>query len=188
MRFRTHLLSSLAAGLAIYGPRPVPVAALVAAGTLIDVDHVVLYALQTGDWSLFGAVRYDRYRHKVAGAGDNRPRYGSLRSWLHEPLLLLPTGWLAAAGHPWLRPLALGVGLHLLLDHYDWPARYGEHLRSRGVCRACGRSGRRLSVARSGRRGAYSYRAICRACAERSAMGGRGGPRQGRRGRQGPRV
>lgn len=196
MRFRAHLLSSLAVGLALYPRRPVRLAALVAAGTLIDLDHLLLYSFGTGDWSVVGALRYDRYRHKAGGAGDNRPRYGSLRSWLHDPLLLLPLSWAIALRRPALRPVALGLSLHLLLDYADWPAHHAEFRRSGGVCRICGRAGR-LTVVRSGRRGAYRYRALCRACAERAAMGrlGRAAPRGaaarvGRAGRRrgGPRV
>ena len=93
MRFRTHLLTSLAAGLALYPRRPAHAAALVLAGTLIDLDHLLLYALRTGDWSAVGALRYNRYRHYWRQAGDTRPRYGPLRSWLHEPWLVLPPGW-----------------------------------------------------------------------------------------------
>ncbi len=186
MRFRTHLLSSLAAGLALYPRRPARLAALVAAGTLIDLDHLLLYSLRTGDWSVVGALSYDRYRHRGAGAGDSRPRYGTLRSWLHQPLLALPL-CLAAARRPGLRPLALGVALHLLLDFSDWPAHYAEQLRSGGRCRACGRAGR-VIVLRSGRRGAYRYRALCGACAERAARGQRGPARRPGRSPAGPVV
>ncbi|HMQ29589.1 MAG TPA: hypothetical protein PKD53_02630 [Chloroflexaceae bacterium] len=185
MRFRTHLLSSLAAGLALYPRRPARLAALVAAGTLIDVDHLALYIMRTGDWSVVGALRYDRYRHRGMGAGDSRPRYGSLRSWLHKPLLALPLCW-AAARSPRLWPLALGLALHLLLDYADWPAHHGERRRSGGRCRACGRGGR-VTVQRSGRRGAYSYRALCWPCAERAARGQRPGERPHRGARRSPR-
>lgn len=171
MRFRTHLLSSLAVGLALYPRRPARVAALVAAGTLIDLDHLLLYGLRTGDWSVVGALRYDRYRHRRARPGDARPRYGPLRSWLHEPLLMLPACLSAAAGRPALWPLALGLSLHLLLDYAGWAARMGERLRSGGVCRSCRRGGGRIYVMRVEGRGCAAYRALCRACAEGAATG-----------------
>ncbi|GAB4447514.1 MAG: hypothetical protein OHK0015_51660 [Chloroflexi bacterium OHK40] len=172
MRFRTHLLASFAVGLALFPQRPLRLAATVAAGTLIDLDHLLLYGLHTGDWSIVGALRYDRYRHRGAEAGDSRPRYGSLRSWLHEPALLLPLAALAGA-RPAMRPLAAGLGLHLLLDHYDWPWRVRARLRAGGVCGVCGRRGRRLRVSRSGPPGAWRYQARCAACSERAARAGR---------------
>lgn len=165
MRFRTHLISSLAVGLALYPRRPGRFAALVAGGTLIDLDHLLLYGLRTGDWSVVGALRYDRYRNRGAQAGDARPRYGPLRSWLHEPLLMLPACWAAARGPAALWPLALGLGLHLLLDYATWPARFGELLRAGGACRRCRRSGGRLFIMRVGRRRKPAYRALCRPCA-----------------------
>lgn len=164
MRFRTHLLSSLAVGLALYPLRPARLAALVAAGTLIDLDHLWLYSLRTGDWSPVGALRYNRYRHRRARAGDNRPRYGPLRSWLHLPLLVLPPCWAAAGAHPALRPLAVGLTLHLLLDYAHWPAYQGALLRARGVCPSCRRGGGRLYLIFSDETG--SYQALCRACAQ----------------------
>lgn len=166
MRFRTHLITSVATGLVLYPDQPARLAALVAAGTLIDVDHLLLYALQTGDWSVVGALCYDRYRYRRAGPGDTRPRYGSLRSWLHTPWLTLPMAWMLAVRRPATRPLAVGLTLHLLLDHLDWPWRFTARLRAGGACQACGRRGVRLVVRRVGRRGATSYRVLCRRCAE----------------------
>lgn len=169
MRFRAHLLSSLALGLAIYPRRPDRLAALVAAGTLIDLDHLLLYSLATGDWSVAGALRYDRYRNTGAGVGDTRPRYGPLRSWMHNPLLTLPALWAVAARRPALRAVALGLSLHLLLDHLDWPQRAASRRRARGRCQACGRAGVRLHVVRLGRRGRYRYWALCPTCMGRIA-------------------
>ncbi len=176
MRFRTHLISSLALGLALYPRRPARLAALVAGGTLIHLDHLLLYSLRSGDWSVVGALRYDGYRHRRARAGDARPRYGPLRSWLHEPLLLLPACWATAAGRPALWPLALGLSLHLLLDYADWPARFSERLRAGGVCRACRRGGSPITIVYVGRRGPGAYRALCRTCA-----GGAAPPARARR-------
>lgn len=183
MRFRAHLISALAAGLALYPSQPGRQAALVAAGTLVDLDHLLLYMFRTGDWSVSGAICYDRYRNRWAVAGDSRPRYGPLRSWLHRPLLVLPLLWPLAARRPALRPVALGVSLHLLLDHYQWPVHYATLRRANGVCGACGRADGRLRVARLGRRGEHGYWALCRACLRRAArIGGHppGPPPEGR--------
>jgi hypothetical protein len=168
MRFRSHLFASAAVGLVLYPRRPWRLAALVLAGTLIDLDHLALYAMQTGDWSVTGALRYDRYRNWRADAGDTRPRYGPLRSWLHEPWLLLPPLWLAAMRRSWMRPVAAGLSLHLLLDHYDLPWRLLATRRAGGRCQGCQRRGLRLDVHRFGRRGRYSRVALCRACGQRA--------------------
>lgn len=168
MRFRTHLITSALAGLALYPRRPDRAIALTLGGTLIDFDHLLLYIARTGDWSIAGALRYDRYRHRRRPPGDSRPRYGGMRSWLHEPWLLLPPLWAAAWGRPALRPVALGLSLHLLLDNWDLPARLVARARSGGRCDVCGRRGLRLDVHRSGRLGDYSYGVLCRACAERA--------------------
>jgi hypothetical protein len=134
------------------------------AGTLLDLDHLLLYGARTGDWSIPGALHYDRYRHRHPRPGDTRPRYGSLRSWLHQPLLVLPPLWALARRRAALRPLALGLSLHLLLDQYDLPVRVLVWARAGGRCEGCGRRGRRLSVHRSGRLGSYSYWVTCAPC------------------------
>ncbi len=168
MRLRTHLLTSSALGLALYPRRLECLAALVAAGTLIDLDHLVLYGLRTGDWSVVGALRYHRYRGRRYTAGDTRPRYGSLRSWLHNPWLALPLAWVWASVRPEARPLALGLSLHLALDHVDLPWRVQARLRAGGACQACGRRGARLAVYRCAHAGTKRYLALCRACGRRA--------------------
>lgn len=170
MRFHTHLITSALTGLALYPRRPVSAGMLLLAGTLLDADHLLLYIAQTGDWSITGALRYDRYRHRKIRAGDTRPRYGSLRSWLHEPWLLLPPLWALAARRPTIRPIALGLSLHLLLDRWDWPLQLVTLARARGRCERCLRDRRRLSVQRFGRFGSYRYRALCRACADHALL------------------
>jgi hypothetical protein len=145
MRFRTHLWTSALAALVRYPHRPRDAALTVLAGTMIDVDHFVLYALQTGDWSISGALRYNRYRHHPLAPGDTRPRYGQLRSWLHQPLILLPL-YLVALALPRLRPVALALSLHLALDHVDLPLRRRIRRRAGGRCRDCGQSDTLLSI------------------------------------------
>lgn len=172
MRLRTHLLTSLALGLALYPRRPEHLAALVAAGTLIDLDHLVLYGLRTGDWSTVGALRYNRYRGRNYTTGDTRPRYGSLRSWLHNPWLALPLAWAWAGACPAVRPLALGLSLHLLLDHVDLPWRIQARLCSGGACQSCRCRGARLSVYRFRHAAGVRYLALCRACGQRAMTSG----------------
>lgn len=173
MRFRTHLLTSALAGIALY-PRAPRRAALVAlGGVLLDIDHYLLYALRTGNWSLIGALRYDRWRSQPARAGDTRPRYGSLRSIFHIARITIPLAWLLSLRWPALRPLAAGVTLHLAMDA-PLTLRFDRRVwrRARGRCERCRVGGLelgvyyRLSPARGGARWALDNRAVwCRECA-----------------------
>ena len=74
MRLGTHLWTSALAGLVCYPRSPGRAALVLAGGVLIDVDHILLYMLQTGDYSLVGALVYDRYRNHPLRPGDTRPR------------------------------------------------------------------------------------------------------------------
>ncbi|MFO7171108.1 MAG: hypothetical protein DIU80_024025 [Chloroflexota bacterium] len=146
MHFRTHLIASAVAGLALY-PRSLRRAALVVLGGVgLDADHYLLYATRSGDWSLAGAIAYDRRRHGRVRPGDTRPRYGSLRSAAHRPLLTLPLIWALSLIWPALRPIAVGLTLHLAMDvsipHYDrrlWR-------RAGGRCERCGLANVRLAA------------------------------------------
>jgi hypothetical protein len=153
----------------LYPRSPLRAAAVLLSGTLIDVDHFVLYAFQTGDWSMTGAIIYNRYRHKIGILGDTRPRYRSLRSWLHNPLLLLPPLWAGAARRPSLRPIALGLTLHLLLDYIWWPRYTLAFWRAGRRCERCGRSNRRLMVHWNQAWGHPKMRTLCHPCFEISA-------------------
>ena len=147
MRFRTHLLASAIVGLALY-PRAPRRAALVAlAGVAIDIDHYLLYASRSGDWSLIGALRYNRQRSQLRRAGDTRPRYGSLRSVAHRIPLTVPLVWLLARTVPACTPLAIGLTLHLVMDT-SWPMLldYRVWRRARGRCERCGEHRRRRDV------------------------------------------
>ncbi|MBX0327174.1 hypothetical protein K2Z83_05705 [Oscillochloris sp. ZM17-4] len=166
MRFRTHAITSALAGVAIYPRSPLRAAAVLLSGTLIDVDHFVLYALQTGDWSVAGALVYNRYRHDPGLAGDSRPRYGPLRSWLHNPLLLLTPLWVAASRRAALRPVAIGLSLHMLLDYIWWPRYTLAFWRAGRRCAGCGRTDRRLTVHWRRAWGEPEMRTLCRPCFE----------------------
>lgn len=172
MQFRSHLAIAAAVGLAVYPRSLRRVALTILGGVLIDFDHFFLYALRSGDWSLAGALRYDRRRHMRIRPGDTRPRYGSLRSVVHRPWLSLPVVWLLAWAWPALRPLALGLSVHLALDthlpHYDRQAWRRAH----GRCERCNLPGLELEVYwvvpphRGGDRFATSNHAVwCAACA-----------------------
>ncbi len=137
MHIRTHAQASLITGLILYPRSPCRMLLLVAGGVLIDLDHFLLYAIRSGDWSISGALVYDRYRHFRPEPGDTRPRYGRMRSWLHDPRML-PISLLLAWHWPVLRPLALGLFLHLCLDHFDLPQRLLLRWKYRGCCMYCG--------------------------------------------------
>lgn len=116
-------------------------------GVLVDVDHYVLYGLRSGDWNVFGALRYDRRRGRALRPGDTFPRYGSLRSFVHREVLTIPLVWLIAWRWSVLRPMAVGVSLHLALDtalplRFDWRV----WRRARGRCEWCGVGGLALGV------------------------------------------
>jgi len=161
MRFRSHLLAAAAVGLALYPRAPWRAALTILSGVALDTDHFLLYALRSGDWNPVGALRYDRWRHHPPRRGDTRPRYGSLRSVAHEPQITLPLVWLAALLWSPLRPVAVGLTVHLALDlhlpHYDWRIRLGRVAGASGaVSLACRskftRSSIRDTAADAGRR------------------------------------
>ena len=172
MRLRTHLLASTIAGLALYPRKPLQAALLAISGVAVDLDHYLLYALRSGDWNLYGAMRYDRRRSKPIRSGDTRPRYGALRSILHRTALTVPVAWILAWRWPALRPIAAGMSLHLALDlpllGFDWRV----WRRAQGHCERCGIGGRpmgiyyRTSPDRGGPRWALDNRAAwCKTCA-----------------------
>jgi hypothetical protein len=119
MHLHTHLWTSTLTALLLYPRKPFQAALFTSAGVVIDLDHFLIYGWRTGDWSLVGALSYNRYRHRTIVPGDTRPRYGKLRSWLHQPLLMLPTIWTLTRWHSALRPIALGLTLHLALDSVE---------------------------------------------------------------------
>lgn len=171
MRIHTHILTSAALGLALYRRRPARALLLLAGGVLLDTDHYLLFALRSGVWNPLSAWRYDRWRNTPRAAGDKRTRYGPLRSIFHQAQLTLPIAWGLAWRWPALRPLALGVTLHLALDlpflRYDWRV----WRRAQGRCERCGASQVPLDVVyllpprHGGARWALENRAVwCRPC------------------------
>lgn len=146
MKLRSHLIASAVAGVALYPRRPLSALLTLIAGVAVDFDHILLYALRSGDWNPLGARAYDRRRHGRTRRGDTRPRYGSLRSPIHRPLLSLPIIWLLALAFPRLRPLAAGATLHLAMDTpYQ---RYNRTVWERAGfrCERCGMTGVSLDV------------------------------------------
>jgi hypothetical protein len=171
MRLRTHLIASTMLAAALYRRAPRRAALLILGGVSLDVDHYVLYALRSGDWNPIGALRYNTWRHTPKLQGDTRRRYGPLRSVFHMARLSLPIVWLLGRIWPPLRPIGIGVALHLALDfpyiRLDWRA----WRRARGRCERCGRRGVPLDVhhvvspRHGGARWAIDNRAVwCRRC------------------------
>jgi hypothetical protein len=146
MRLRTHILTSALLGAALYPRAPRRAALLLAGGVLLDADHYLLYALRSGDWSPLGALRYDRWRSQLSAASDMTRSYGSLRSVFHRARITIPLVWLLSRRWPALRPLAIGVALHLALDTSPLRLDWRVWRRARGRCERCGRRGVRLSV------------------------------------------
>jgi hypothetical protein len=172
MRLRDHLLSSALLGAICYMRSPDRALLVLIGGVLIDLDHVAIYGLKTGDWSIAGAIHYDRYRHRPPGLGDTRPRYGTLRSWLHRPLLVLPMIWWLASRLPSLRPVALGLSLHLLLDYWQLPLDWRAILLAGGRCEQCGQAAAwQVRLRADSATGRPRRFAICEACLERQLHG-----------------
>ncbi|MCS6842493.1 MAG: hypothetical protein NZ699_12660 [Roseiflexus sp.] len=179
MRFRDHLLAAAAISLALYPRSPVRAALAILGGVALDIDHFLLYALRSGDWSPVGALRYDRRRHRLPRRGDTRPRYGMLRSVAHEPQVALPLIWLAATLWSPLRPLAVGLTVHLALDLHLPRFNWRVYRRAQDRCERCGIAGVPLEVyylvdpRRGGRRWSVQNCALwCAECA-REAQGKR---------------
>jgi hypothetical protein len=146
MRLRTHILTSALLGAALYSRAPRKAALLVAGGVLLDVDHYLLYALRSGNWSPLSALRYNRWRKQPITVGDRRRRYGSLRSIFHTARVTLPLVWLFGWRWPALRPLAIGVTLHLALDISPLRMDWRVWRRAGGRCERCGRTRLRRGV------------------------------------------
>jgi hypothetical protein len=146
MRLRAHILTSVLLGAALYPRTPGKAALLLAGGVLLDADHYLLYAIRSGDWNPLNALRYDRWRNQPLVAGDQRRRYGSLRSIFHTARFTIPLVWLLSWRWPGLRPLALGVTLHLALDTSPLRLDWRVWRRAGGRCESCGRVGLRRGV------------------------------------------
>jgi hypothetical protein len=146
MRLRTHIIASALLGATIYRREPARAALLTLGGVLLDADHYLLYALRSGNWNPLGALRYDQWRHAPREDHDTRPRYGPLRSILHQPWLTLPLIWGLSRRWPALRPVAIGVSLHLALDIPYMQMDWRIWRRAAGRCERCGAHGRKLQI------------------------------------------
>lgn len=171
MRLRAHLLTSALLAAALYRRAPRDAALLLIGGVGLDADHYLLYALRSGDWSPRGALRYDGWRHTPPRAGETRRRYGSLRSPFHDARLTLPLAWLLSRRWPALRPIAIGIALHLALDFPFLRLDWRVWRRARGRCEHCGRDNVKLDIhylvmpRHGGARWSIDNRAAwCRAC------------------------
>lgn len=132
MRVRDHVaIATAAAALARrWGPRRA--AALWAGSVLIDADHYAWYCLRERRVSPLAAVR--------AFNGAHGPQHRATRA-MHSPLALAGVAVLAAR-RPWLRPVALGMGLHVGLDSCHQAAlaraRAAALARDSFACTECG--------------------------------------------------
>src|SRR4051812_28395649 len=116
MRLRTHILTSALLGAVLYPRAPRKAALLLAGGVLLDADHYLLYALRSG------------------------------KSIFHTMRVTLPLVWLFGWRWPALRPLAIGVTLHLALDVSPLRLDWRVWRRADGRCECCGRLGLRRGI------------------------------------------
>jgi hypothetical protein len=132
MRVRDHLVLSTA-GAALLGPWARRSAlGLVAGGVLIDADHYAWFCLRHGRLNPVTAIRYFNGAHPLQHPGTRL---------LHTPGALLAA---LAAGLRWppVLPIAVGMGLHVVLD-VQHGARLGRARaaaleRDKFCCQACG--------------------------------------------------
>ena len=171
MRLRAHVLTSALLATALYRRAPRDAALLLIGGVGLDVDHYLLYALRSGDWSPRRAWRHDSQRHAPLHPGERRRSYGPLRSPFHDARLTLPLAWLLSWRWPALRPIAIGVTLHLALDFPFLRLDWRVWRRAQGRCENCGRSDVPLDIhylvmpRHGGARWSIDNRAAwCRAC------------------------
>jgi hypothetical protein len=101
-------------------------------GVLIDADHYIWYCLRQRGLSLRRAARYFN--------GPQPQRHPTTRA-LHSPVVLA-AGLALALRRRKLRPIVVGMSMHVLLDvGYDArmdAARAAALARDNHVCRACG--------------------------------------------------
>jgi hypothetical protein len=103
-----------------------------AGGVLVDVDHYLWFGLRERRWSPLEAMRFFNEAHP--------PQHAATRA-LHHPIVPLAL-LLAGLRRPALRPLALGVLVHLALDACHEArmdaARAAALARDDFACQACG--------------------------------------------------
>lgn len=132
MRVRDHILLSTA-GAALLAPSlGRDVAGLWAGGVLVDIDHYVWFCVRHRDVSPRAAARFFNGAH---------PAQTSASRALHHPITVAAALALAARRRD-LRPLALGMSLHVGLDAHHHvrmgQARAEALARDAFSCRGCG--------------------------------------------------
>ncbi|MCW3049279.1 MAG: hypothetical protein JWO74_3563 [Solirubrobacterales bacterium] len=132
MRVRDHIaLSTAGAALVspLLGRRALD---LWAAGVFVDADHYLWFCLRQRRWSPPAAIRFFNQAHA--------PQHPATRV-LHSPAALLAV-LVAGVRRRELLPVALGMGLHVVLDaHHDArmdEARAAALERDDFSCQACG--------------------------------------------------
>jgi hypothetical protein len=136
VRVRDHILFSTV-GAALLAPRlgldALDAAGWLAGGVLVDVDHYVWFCLRHRHLSPGAAARFFNGPHPSQAAATRA---------LHHPLAIAATLALATRRRG-LRPLALGMSLHIGLDvHHEARmnrARAKALARDCFSCQACGR-------------------------------------------------
>jgi hypothetical protein len=140
VRPRDHIALSTA-GAALLAPRlGLGAMGLWAGGVLMDVDHYAWYCIRRKDLSPLAAAHFF--------GGAHPPQTSATRA-LHNPIAVLTMAALAARQRR-LRPLALGMTLHVGLDARHEArmrrARAEALARDRFLCRSCGTQTRRVDT------------------------------------------
>ena len=140
MRVRDHIAASLAAAALLRPWAGRGTAGLVAGGVLIDADHYAWFCLRYRRLNPVAAVRFFNEAHP--------PQHPGTRA-LHSPVALLVVVGIAIR-RPWLLPVVVGMGLHVVLDAQDkrrmGRARAAALERDAFRCRACGSRGAPLDA------------------------------------------
>jgi hypothetical protein len=132
VRVRDHIVLS-AAGAALLGPWADRGAlGFWAGGVLIDADHYVWFCLRQHRLNPVAAMRFFNAAHP--------PHHSATRA-LHSPVAVLAV-LLAGVRRRRVLPVALGMGLHVVLDAYHQAhmdeARAAALERDEFSCQACG--------------------------------------------------
>jgi hypothetical protein len=132
MRVRDHIALSTATAAIVRPWLGRGVLGLWAGSVLIDADHYLWFSMRQGRANPLAAMRFF--------SDANPPQHPATRA-LHTPVALAAFALLGVR-QPRLRPIALGMGLHVALDaHHEArmnQARVAALRRDRFSCRACG--------------------------------------------------
>jgi hypothetical protein len=132
VRVRDHIFLSTTAAALLAPTLGLRAVGVWAGGVLIDVDHYLWFCVRHHDLSVAAAMRF------FDGAHPPQTRPTRI---LHHPMTVLSV-LIVASRQRWLRPLAIGMSLHVGLDkQYERRmkrARAQALERDRFSCQACG--------------------------------------------------